>query len=71
MKIPKFVNIKVVLQYVDHILYFWVNWQLEKKIVTSLTHFVNLCSYYVFVSVILIQMTYPKIMKQSGTPAHV
>lgn len=42
----------------------------RKKIVTSLTHIVNLYSYYVFVCVILNQMTCPKIMKQSGIPSH-
>lgn len=59
IKIPKCVNIKVIWQYLK-----------KRKRFTSLTHFVNIYSYYVFVSVILIQMTYPKIMNQSGTPAH-
>ncbi len=39
-------------------------------IVTSLTHNVDLYSYHVFVSVVLIQITYPKIIKQSGIPSH-
>lgn len=39
-------------------------------IVMSLTHNVDLYSYHVFVSVILIQITYPKIIKQSGIASH-
>ncbi len=39
-------------------------------VILSLTHNVDLYSYHVFVSVILIQITYPKIIKHSGIASH-